>query len=136
MKETLKSGVRLQRSIEVDASRTIDFMGEGLRVYGTPYMIKDIEHTCRDLLLEHAEEGEDSVGVRVEVDHMGATLLGQAVKVRATVVEIEGPRVTFDVEVHDAVEQVGGGRHSRFIIKIGKLKQRLEAKAAKVRASG
>lgn len=135
MKETLKSGVSLKRSIEIDATRTIDFMGEDLRVYATPAMIKDIEHACRDLLLEHCEPHEDSVGVRVEVDHLGATLMGQTVQVRASVAGIEGPRITFDVAVHDAVEQVGRGRHVRFIIAREQLKKRLEAKAAKAKSA-
>lgn len=135
MKETLKSGVTFKRSVEVDAGRTIDFMGEDLRVYATPAMVKDIEHACRDLLLEHSDPDEDSVGVRVEVDHLGATLMGQTAQVEASVAEIEGPRVTFEVAVHDAVEQVGRGRHVRFIIKKEQLKKRLEAKAAKAKAA-
>lgn len=136
MKETFKKGVALTRSIVVDAERTIDFMGEDLRVYATPSMIKDIEYACRDLILEHADWDEDSVGVRVEVDHLGATLMGQTVEVTATVAELEGPRVTFAVAVRDPLEPVGRGRHIRFIINRDQLKQRLEAKAAKAKNTG
>ena len=79
MKPTLAAGVTATIRIEVDRDRTIDFMGEKARVYATPMLVRDIEIACRNLLLEHLDAGEDSVGTRVEVDHLAATLLGMAV---------------------------------------------------------
>ncbi len=66
MKSSLASGLTTTRRITVDRSRTIGFMGEGGRVYATPELVRDVEVTCRNLLLEHLDEGEDSVGTRVE----------------------------------------------------------------------
>lgn len=131
MKDSLKAGVEVTRTYEVTKDKTIDFMGEELRVYSTPSMLRDIEQTCRDLIVDHGDEGEDSVGVHVKLDHMGATLLGREVTVKATVTEVEGPKVSFDVEVHDPVEQVGRAKHVRFVVDTAKQAQRLEAKAAK-----
>ena len=76
MSETLKTGLSATRHVDVDRARTISFMGEDCRVYSTPNLLYDIEMTCRDLLLAHIEPGKDSVGTRVELDHVGATLLG------------------------------------------------------------
>src|SRR5256885_14495650 len=75
MKASLTTGLTATRRITVDRNRTIGFMGEGGRVYATPELIRDIEMTCRNLLLEHLDEGEDSVGTRVEIDHLAATLV-------------------------------------------------------------
>ena len=134
MSETLKPGLTLTRRITVDRERTISFMGDECRVYATPLMLYDIEFACRDLLKEHIGADKDSVGTRVELDHVGATLLGMWVEITVTVASIEGPAVTFDFTVRDAVEQVGRGRHVRFIVGVEKTAQRLKAKAA--RAAG
>lgn len=136
MKDTIKAGLTSTRRFDIDAGRTIDFMGDELRVYSTPNMIRDIEHTCRDLLMEHSDDGEDSVGAHIAVDHMGATLLGMYVDVSAKVVEVEGPRVTFEIEVHDPLEQVGRGKHVRFVIDMQKQGERLRKKAQKVKDAG
>lgn len=131
MKDSLKPGVEVTRSFDVSRDKTIDFMGEALRVYSTPAMLRDIEQTCRDLIVEHGEEGEDSVGVHVKLDHMGATLLDRKVNVSAKVTEVDGPKVSFEIEVHDPVEQVGRAKHVRFVVDTAKQAKRLEAKAAK-----
>ena len=67
-------------------------MGEDARVYATPMLVRDIEVTCRELLLEHLDPGEDSVGTRVEIDHLAATLLGMKVTINATLAELKGAR--------------------------------------------
>ncbi len=134
MKDTLSEGVTLKKSFEVDKARTIDFMGDALRVYATPAMVWDIENTCRDLMLAHLDDGEDSVGARIETDHLGATLLGMKVEVTATVTDVDGRRVSFAIEVHDPLELVGRARHVRFVIDKDRQKQRLEAKAEKASA--
>ena len=136
MKDTLKAGVTSTRRFDIDRERTIAFMGDELRVYATPNMVRDMEHTCRDLIMEHAEGDEDSVGAHIAVDHMGATLLGMHVDVSAKIVEVEGPRITFELEVHDPLEQVGRGKHVRFVINKEKQGERLRKKAQKVKDMG
>ena len=132
MKDTLKPGVVHEEKIAIDAERTISFMGEDLRVYATPRMVQDIEHTCRKLLLSHHDDGEDSVGARVEIDHLGPTLIGQNVTVRAEVVEVEGPRVLFEAAVHDELDHVGRARHVRFVVDREKQGGRLAKKKARL----
>jgi fluoroacetyl-CoA thioesterase len=134
MKPGLETGAARTRRFEVDTGRTIGFMGEALRVYATPSMVLDIERTCRDFLGEYLTEAENSVGARIELDHLGPTLIGMWVDVTATVSGIEGRRVNFDVEVRDALDVVGRGRHVRFVVDLDKQRHRLEAKAEKVKA--
>ena len=47
MKASLQAGVSRVKRITVDRERTIAFMGEEARVYATPSLLRDIEHTCR-----------------------------------------------------------------------------------------
>lgn len=132
MKDSLKAGVSHAEKIDIDKERTIAFMGDELRVYATPSMVLDVERTCRELLLPYHDDGEDSVGARVEIDHLGPTLKGQTVTVSAEVAEVEGPRVVFDVNVHDELDHVGKARHIRFVVDKAKQGGRLEKKKARL----
>jgi fluoroacetyl-CoA thioesterase len=131
MSESLQPGLTLTRRIDVDRERTISFMGDECRVYATPLMLYDIEFACRDLLLEHIGPGKDSVGTRVELDHVGATLLGMWVEITVTLETVEGAAVSFDFKVRDAIEEVARGKHKRYIVGLEKTAQRLKAKLAK-----
>jgi predicted thioesterase len=131
MSDTLKAGLTATRRVDIDRDRTISFMGDDCRVYSTPNLLYDIEMTCRDLLLEHIEPGKDSVGTRVELDHVGATLLGMWVEITVTLIEVNGGAVCFDFTARDAVEEVARGKHNRFVVGVEKTAQRLKAKLAK-----
>ena len=135
MKSTLQPGLAAQADFTVDRERTIYFMGEAARVYATPVLVRDIEIACRNLLLAHLDAGEDSVGTRVEIDHIGATLLGMKVALSVRVAEVNGRAVVFEVEGRDAVEPIVRGRHSRFVVDVAKTAQRLAAKAEKARSA-
>jgi predicted thioesterase len=131
MKATLAPGVQSTAQLTIDRDRTIDFMGEAARVYATPMLVRDIEVTCRNLLLQHLDAGEDSVGTRVEIDHIAATLLGMKVELSVRVLEVNGRAVSFEIEGRDNVEPICRGRHSRFIVDVAKTVQRLATKAQK-----
>ena len=133
MKSTLAKGLSTTKRFTVDRDRTISFMGEEMRVYATPSMVRDVEHTCLDFLKQHLDEGENSVGARVEIDHLGPTLLDMPVDVTATIADIDGRRVTFEVEVKDAIETVGKAKHVRFVVDLARQKSRLEQKRDKVK---
>ena len=134
MKEGLEVGATHTARYEIDKDRTIGFMGEELRVYATPVMVRDMENTCR-LFLEdvYLDEDENSVGARVEIDHMGPTLVGMYVNIKITVTELRGPKVAFEFEVHDQIEQVGRGKHLRFVVPLDKQRERLEGKRAQLK---
>jgi predicted thioesterase len=131
MKTTLMAGLSAQRKFSVDRERTIDFMGEAARVYATPMLVRDIEVACRELLLAHLDPGEDSVGTRVEIDHLAATLLGMTVQITVTVAEVKGRLVSFEVGGSDGVDAIVRGRHSRFVVDVKQTEARLAAKARK-----
>jgi predicted thioesterase len=131
MSETLQPGLTVTRRIDIDRERTISFMGDECRVYATPKLLYDIEMACRDLLLQHIEPGKDSVGTRVELDHLGATMLGMWVEITVTLTAVNGGAVSFEFSARDAVEEVARGKHNRFIVGIEKTAQRLKAKLAK-----
>ena len=132
MKASLQPGVSRVNRITVDSGRTISFMGEDGRVYATPRMIGDIEYTCRNLILEHADTGEDSVGVEVAVRHLAPTLLGATVEITVRVTAVEGRKVTFDVAAKDELDEISRGTHTRFVVDTAKTIERLKAKAVRL----
>ena len=131
MKATLKPGMSRINRVVVGLDRVIDFMGEEGRVYGTPYLVRDIEQTCRELLLQHADLGEDSVGMEIAVRHTAPTLLGMGVEIAATVAAVDGRKIAFAITAKDDVEPIATGIHTRFVVDVKKTHQRLKVKASK-----
>jgi len=134
MKDSLVAGISTTAKIVVDRDRTIGFMGDEGRVYATPWMVRDIEHTARDWLIEHLDEDEDTVGTHVSVDHIAATVEGDSVEVTITVDEVNGRAILMSAHVKDSLEDVGLGKHNRFVVDKSKTFERLEAKRAKIEA--
>jgi fluoroacetyl-CoA thioesterase len=131
MKASLKPGLTGKKTVQVDESRCIGFMGKEGAVYATPRMVSDVEYTCRDFLLEHLDAGEDSVGAHVSIDHLAATPMGLSATIELRIEEVDRRRVVFSFSVSDPVEQVGRGKHVRFVVDTAKTRERLAAKRAK-----
>jgi fluoroacetyl-CoA thioesterase len=130
MKSSLKKDLSFSKSIVVDESRVIAFMGKQAAVYATPRMVSDVEYTCRDLLLKHLDAGEDSVGAHVSIDHLAPTPMGMSVTIEVKVAEVDRRKVVFEFSVKD-IEEVGRGKHVRFVVETAKTRERLAAKRAK-----
>jgi predicted thioesterase len=128
MKPSLHSGIAATRTFHVGRDSTIAFMGEDARVYATPMLVRDIEIACRDLLLAHLDADEDSVGTRVEIDHLAPTLEGADVAIEVTLAELNGRAAVFQVAASEKGEPICRGRHSRFIVDVAKTKARLQKK--------
>ena len=100
-------------------------LGTGVRsVYSTPFMIALMERTSIHLIKPYLEEGEGSVGTKVNISHIAATPIGMKVRSKSTVKEINGRRVVFAVEVHNEKEKIGEGTHQRAIINIKKFAEK------------
>jgi predicted thioesterase len=134
MQASLTPGVVVTRTVTIDRARTIDHLGEDLRVYATPELVRDYEITCRELLLEHCDPSEDSVGTGISATHSGASLLGMKVEIRAEVTAVNGRMVKFSLRAHDGTEEVSTGEHTRAVVDVEKLRAKVAAKAAKAKA--
>jgi len=127
-------GLATSTRITIDEARTIDFMGDEARIYATPELVRDIEITCRDLVLEHIDDGQDSVGTRIDVQHTAATPIGAWVEITATVTAVDGRALTFEINARDPVEDICRGQHNRFIVDVARTAERLRSKVAKLEA--
>lgn len=99
----------------------ISHLGPGASFYSTPAMVGHIEGVCLQMLLKYLDPGENSVGYRVEVKHLAPTPIGQKVRVKATVKEVDGRKCLFQVEAYnEAGVKIGEGIHERRVIDIGR----------------
>jgi predicted thioesterase len=124
----IEIGRQVSRTLTVDLDRTIDFMGPDLRVYATPKMVSDVEMVCRDMLLSMIDAGQDSVGMRVVIDHLGPAMLGDQVKIEAAIQSVDGRKVLFDTSVTCGERKIGAMQHLRAIVSVADLKARLQKK--------
>src|SRR5450759_2049378 len=90
MKESLRPGISRTSRIEIDRERTIGFMGAERSVYATPGMVHAVDHTCRDLILEHSDANDDSLGIDVSIRRLAPTLPCMTAEITATVTAVEG----------------------------------------------
>jgi predicted thioesterase len=135
MKPSLQPGLARVKRITIDSERSIGFMGEEARTYATPSMIRDVELTCRELILEHADAGEDSVGMEVAIKHLAPTLMGMTVEIAVRVTSVEGRKISFAATVKDELDDVGAGTHTRFVVDKSKTFERLKAKSRSLRGT-
>jgi fluoroacetyl-CoA thioesterase len=131
MKATLQPGLKHSAQLEVTRDRTIDFLGEKARVYATPMLVRDIEVACRNLLLQHLDPGEDSVGTRIELDHLAASLMGMPITLDIEVTAVHKRAVTFSVVGSDGIDTICRGLHNRFVVDRAATEVRLAEKAKK-----
>ena len=124
----IDQGQQTSREIVVDPARTIDFMGPDIRVYATPNMVADVEMVCRDMLLSKLEPGQDSVGIRVVIDHLGSALAGDQIVIHAEVKAVDGRRVSFDTTIMLGEKTIGSMQHIRAVVSVADLKARLVKK--------
>jgi fluoroacetyl-CoA thioesterase len=138
MRDTLKSGLIHTATFPVTSGTTAPHLAIDApelanmpAVLATPYMIAMMEITCTNLIKQHADAGEGSLGIGVWVTHSAATLPGQTVTVTAEVKEVAGRKVVFHVTAHDGVDTIGEGRHERMVVPWARVEAALAAKAAK-----
>jgi fluoroacetyl-CoA thioesterase len=102
------------------------------KVFATGFMIVLMECACTELLAQHLDSGEGSLGVHVDVSHIAPTPVGMTVTVDAECVQIVDRRVSFGVRAHDGLDLIGEGRHDRFVVDWDTFNARVAAKAAKL----
>jgi predicted thioesterase len=131
----LAPGISLEQVRVVRRDDCINFLGADVRPsLSTPSMIYWMEICCRDAILPRVGEGNDSVGIKVSVEHLAATPMGQSVTYTATLVGVDGRRASFEVEASDGTEVVGRGTHDRVVVDVSRfaarLRKKLESKEA------
>lgn len=122
----IETGKTYTQEITVTSKDTAAVYGSGkLEVFATPAMVALMENTaikCLDGLLE---PDSDTVGIEINTKHTKATAIGQKVGCKATIIEVDGRRIRFEMEAWDENGSIGHAIHDRFIINPAKFMSKL-----------
>ena len=137
MKETLKPGLTHEFSFRVPESKTVAALypeapefQQMPRVFATGFMVGLVEWACILAIAPHLDEGELSLGTHVDLSHDAATPPGMEVVARVRLEAVEGRRLTFSAEAHDAHDRICAGRHGRFVVDRARFDAGMARKAA------
>ena len=61
-------------------------------------------------------DGETTVGMRVQLDHLNPSVVGSEVSASATLEKVEGRRLTFTVSITDRCGLIAAGKVTRVIV--------------------
>lgn len=123
----VKCGISCVQALIVQPKMTAAAYGSGhLEVYATPAMVAFMENTAIRCLEGHLEPGTDTVGIKIDVEHVKATAVNKQVSCEAKVVEVDGRRIRFEVEAWDDGGVIGRGVHDRFVIDPEKFMSKLK----------
>jgi fluoroacetyl-CoA thioesterase len=123
MKSEIKPGLSHSQTYETTAQMRATQLTAS-DVFSTPAMIGLMEGTCVRLTAPYLDEGENTVGMHVDVHHLAPTKIGQSVTITAEILEIEGNKIRYAVSaVNDAGIKIGEGKHRRAVIRPKKFAQ-------------
>ena len=126
---SLTVGSKGKAETVVTEQNTANAVGSGLvPVFATPYMIALMENAAVNAVQAQLEEGQGTVGTKLDVTHDAATPIGLKVWAEAELTAAEGKKLTFAVKAFDEAGPIGGGTHERFIITVDRFLAKAEAK--------
>lgn len=121
--------VRTGRSATVelevtDADTAIAARSGDVPVLSTPRMIALVEEAAVAAIEGELSEGQTSVGVRVQVEHISPTAVGRTVWAEASLEKVEGHRLMFNISVRDDRGLVAAGKVTRVAVNRERFLQR------------
>ena len=127
--DKLFPGLSAEVSMTVSEADTAARWGSGLvPVFSTPALVGLMEAAAVRALEGHLDEGQTSVGVRIDVQHLAATPVGMPVRARAELVAVADRKLTFQLLAWDETEKIGEALHERFVVNAQKFVLRTQAK--------
>lgn len=113
----LQPGLSARLALEVaEADTAITIRSGDVPVLATPRLIALCEEACCLAVKEAVGNGETTVGMRVQFDHLAPTAVGATVTAEATLEKIEGRRLTFTCSASDPHGLVGAGKITRVVV--------------------
>jgi predicted thioesterase len=113
----LHPGLRGSAAVAAGPQHTAESLGSGdVPVFGTPALVALMEQAAVAALAGHLAPGETTVGTRLDIAHLAATPVGQAVRAEAELTVVDGRKLTFALAAFDGRQKVGEGRHERMLV--------------------
>jgi fluoroacetyl-CoA thioesterase len=116
-------------ALVVAEADTAERFGSGRApVFATPAMVALMEAAAVDCVGTLIADGQETLGVHIDVEHIAATPIGLRVTASAELVEVDGRKLVFKVEARDARELIGRGWHTRVVVDSARFRAKLQAK--------
>jgi predicted thioesterase len=100
------------------------------RAAATPFVLGLAEVACHNVIAPELAPGEVTVGTAATIEHQLPSPVGATLTARAQLVERDGRRLRFEVEVFDGDEICATVNHSRAVVSAEKIEKRLADRAA------
>lgn len=85
-------------------------------VLATPRVVALCEEATCEAVGGSLDEGQTTVGMRVQLDHLAPSRVGASVTAEATLEKIEGRRLVFTVSVNDDQGLIAAGKITRVVV--------------------
>src|SRR6187549_3311880 len=108
-----------------EADTAVSFRSGSVSVLATPRVIALCEEASVRAIERSLAPGTTSVGIKVQLEHLAPTAVGQWVVAEATVAKVSGRRVIFTVSVNDDRGLVAVGRITRVVVDIERFLDKL-----------
>ncbi|MGH8924377.1 MAG: thioesterase family protein [Acidimicrobiia bacterium] len=115
MRATLQPGLVTSRTLIVYKEHSPRHLLPTI-VLSTPFMIETIEYLCTEVVADHLESEETTVGAHVDIYHRAAAREGEEVTFTCELGMVDRRRLLFDVAVRCGERVIGEGIHERFVI--------------------
>jgi fluoroacetyl-CoA thioesterase len=100
----------------------------GVDVLATSVLVQLVESAAIHCIEPVLQATQVSLGTHVDIAHHKPVPVGFIVRTEVEIVMVDGPRVSFAVQVFDEREAVAEGTHERYIIDKAKFLAKLEEK--------
>jgi fluoroacetyl-CoA thioesterase len=115
----LEPGLTAELDLTVAEADTARTMCSGdVDVLGTPRILALIEEATVQAVAGQLEDGETTVGTRVELSHLAPIAIGSKVRAEVTLEKVEGRRLIFTASVSDEVGLVAAGKVHRAVVQV------------------
>ena len=128
----IEAGIKGKEELIVCDENSALAMGSGtLKVFATPSMAALMELTAWKSVAPYLEEGQCTVGTKLNLNHTASTPIGMKVFCESELVAVEGRKLVFKIIVKDECGVIGDSEHERFIVEDVKFQIKTDAKLIK-----
>ncbi len=125
----METGIKGKTEMTVTEQFSAKTLGSGtMDVLGTPGLAALAEKCAWESVAPFLEEGQGTVGIRLDLKHLSATPVGKKVWCESVLTEIADRRLLFSFRAFDDAGLIGEGCHERFIVDKEKFLNKSHAK--------
>lgn len=128
--ESITVGITGSKEITATPNMSAVVMQSGTvaNTFASPAMLALMEGAAVNAIDHLLPERFVSVGIEAHIKHIAPSAIYNRIRAEATVTQVEGRKITFDVEAWDEEERIGTGTHIRYAVRRDKFDARIAQK--------